>query len=230
MPDENASGELDLGLPPEPPCPFCARISAGQYDNRTAPHEAGPHGDVVTFEPLSPVTPGHRLVVPVAHVTDALENPTITKWTMEFAAEVARNYGIRSCNLITSVGTPATQTIRHLHIHIVPRRDGDGLHLPWTGQQPAGERPDGEYARVEIMGHDAHTGWVTDGNRAGAAVMVIRDWDNRVIAEVPGQSLYRFIPLPTPLKRPELPRAITAGVWDDDDDVWDDDDDDQAPF
>jgi histidine triad (HIT) family protein len=24
---------------------------------------------------------------------------------------------------------------RHLHIHIVPRREGDGLSLPWTGQR-----------------------------------------------------------------------------------------------
>ncbi|MFI0712504.1 HIT domain-containing protein [Streptomyces inhibens] len=35
-------------------------------------------------------------------------------------------------NVITSRGPSATQTIRHLHIHLVPRADGDGLLLPWT--------------------------------------------------------------------------------------------------
>lgn len=62
--------------------------------------------------------------------------------------------------------------------------------------------PEGEYARVEILGHDSHTGWVTDSTRAGAPVMVIRDWDGHVIAEIPGTSLYRYVPLATPLKRP----------------------------
>ena len=44
-------------------------------------------------------------------------------------------YGAASCNLITSVGAAATQTVKHLHIHIVPRHEGDGLHLPWTEQK-----------------------------------------------------------------------------------------------
>jgi len=82
--------------------------------------------------------------------------------------------------------------------------------------QPAAERdpslPDGEYARVEIMGHDEHTGWVTESTRAGQPVMVIRGWDGLVIAEVPGHALYRFLPLPTPLRRPE-PRAAIAAAY-----------------
>jgi histidine triad (HIT) family protein len=138
-------------------CPFCKRIERGEYDDRTVPHEAGPYGDVVTFEPLSPVTPGHRLVVPVGHVTDALENPTIAGWTMEFAAAVARNYGIRSCNLIASAGTDATQTVRHLHIHIVPRRENDGLHLPWTGQQ---KREDDVAYEADVLHSEHHLGTV----------------------------------------------------------------------
>jgi hypothetical protein len=76
--------------------------------------------------------------------------------------------------------------------------------------------PPGEYARVEIMGHDYHTGWVSDGERAGVKVMVIRDWDGRVLAEVPGQSLYKFVPLPTPLKRPDKRAAIEAPGGSDD--------------
>ncbi len=93
--------------------------------------------------------------------------------------------------------------------------------------EPAADLPDGEYARVEILGHDSHTGWVTESTRAGQPVMVVRNWDGFVIAEVPGHSLYRFVPLATPLKRPEprVPAAITAG-----DDYWDHNDDDRDPF
>lgn len=100
---------------------------------------------------------------------------------------------------------------------------------PDAPEQPL---PDGEYARVEILGHDSHTGWVTEATRAGQPVMVVKDWDGRVIAEVPGHSLYRFVPLATPLKRPEPRAAITAGTPDDD--PWggsdDDYDDDRGPF
>jgi histidine triad (HIT) family protein len=110
-------------------CPFCKRIAAGEYD-----HD-GYH--TVTFEPLNPVTEGHRLVVPMEHVEHALENTEITGRTMEYAVAIARRLGIESCNLITSVGADATQTVSHLHIHIVPRRPDDGLLLPWTGQQIA---------------------------------------------------------------------------------------------
>ena len=77
--------------------------------------------------------------------------------------------------------------------------------------------PPGEWARVEIMGHDQVTGWVTDGMRAGVPVLVIRDWDGRVVREVPGQSLYQFVPLATPLKRPDPQPTVTAiggGEWD----------------
>jgi hypothetical protein len=81
---------------------------------------------------------------------------------------------------------------------------------------PVPQLPEGEYARVEIMGHDYHTGWVSDGERAGVKVMVIRDWDGRVLAEVPGQSLYRFVPLPTPLKRPDERAALPAAGGSDD--------------
>jgi DNA-binding XRE family transcriptional regulator len=76
--------------------------------------------------------------------------------------------------------------------------------------QPDPSLPPGEYARVEIMGHDSETGWVTDGTRAGTPVMVVRDWDGRVVAEIPGASLYRYVPLPTPLRRPERQPGATG--------------------
>jgi hypothetical protein len=63
--------------------------------------------------------------------------------------------------------------------------------------------PPGEFATVHVMGHDQVTGWVSDGTRAGVPVMVVRDWDGQVLREIPGHALYQFVPLPTPLRRPE---------------------------
>jgi histidine triad (HIT) family protein len=88
----------------------------------------------VVFEPLNPVVGGHICIAPITHVTDFTENPHISGRIMEIAANVAARLG-GDFNLITSKGRAATQSIMHLHVHLVPRKEGDGLHLPWTGQK-----------------------------------------------------------------------------------------------
>lgn len=106
-------------------CVFCEIIA------RRAPARfVRTWSDVVAFEPLSPVTDGHVLVVPDRHVVDFVEDRWVTGRVMECAADLAR----RPMNLITSAGAEATQTVFHLHVHLVPRRVGDGLALPWTSQ------------------------------------------------------------------------------------------------
>ena len=104
------------------------------------------------------------------------------------------------------------------------RKALDGEIPPPEPKDPA--LPPGEYATVHLMGHDCETGWVTDGMRAGVPVLVIRDWDGRVLREVPGQSLYQFVPLPTPLKRPDPQQALTARSFEDELDL----DDAGGPF
>lgn len=107
-------------------CVFCDERKI----RSTVEHMYGADGSLCfVFEPLGPVVPGHLLVVPAIHVGDATEDPLVTSMAAGVAARVAQRY--RSANLITSIGLPATQTITHLHWHVVPRRDGDQLALPW---------------------------------------------------------------------------------------------------
>jgi histidine triad (HIT) family protein len=108
-------------------CPFCQRIAGGEYDYADARN--------VTFQPLNPVTPGHFLVVSRQHITSAQASPAAAASAMRYAADLANAMDLDACNLITSSGAAATQTVMHLHVHVVPRRDGDGLVLPWTGQE-----------------------------------------------------------------------------------------------
>jgi histidine triad (HIT) family protein len=83
----------------------------------------------VAFVPRNPVCAGHVLVIPREHVIDAIERPFVTAVTMMNAVQLASEYS--SSNILTSVGVPATQSVFHLHIHVVPRFVGDQLMLPW---------------------------------------------------------------------------------------------------
>lgn len=107
-------------------CVFCERIVTGDYwwEDKTS----------VAFFPLNPVVPGHILVVPKRHVKDFTVDETVSGDTMRAATFIAKRAG-GQWNLITSKGPAATQTIMHLHIHLVQRLEDDGLHLPWTGQK-----------------------------------------------------------------------------------------------
>lgn len=91
--------------------------------------------DAIAIQPRNPVTPGHTLVIPRQHVTDVGTNQEVTAAVAARAAELAA--GLPAANVITSKGAAATQTVFHLHFHVVPRRTGDGLPLPWTPQQDA---------------------------------------------------------------------------------------------
>lgn len=111
-------------------CPFCA-IVAGK-----APAEfVGRREGAVAFVPLNPVTEGHVLVVPEEHARYIWElTPTAMDAAMWLVQDTAKN---KTCNVIQSNGVAATQTIPHVHFHVVPRTGFDGLELPWTGQKKA---------------------------------------------------------------------------------------------
>lgn len=90
----------------------------------------------IEIVPLNPVVDGHTIVIPRRHVTDAMDDPGVTAVAMHDAAQWTKMRSWRdpryaSVNFITSVGAPATQSVFHLHIHVVPRAVNDGLALPW---------------------------------------------------------------------------------------------------
>ena len=110
-------------------CPFCKlvmkRVTTGRGIEQIG------YSGVYHFEPLNPVTPGHRLFIPAFHYEDAAEAPTATGAVFEWAAWWAAQQD-EDFNLIVNAGPAASQTVRHLHIHYVPRRPSDGLILPWS--------------------------------------------------------------------------------------------------
>lgn len=108
-------------------CVFCA-IARGQAPARVL----GEGADFLIITPLNPVVPGHALVIPRDHVSDFMDVPYKSGRLMSAAATFAKESNYGPCNLITSAGAEATQTVFHLHLHIFPRKADDGLTLPWT--------------------------------------------------------------------------------------------------
>lgn len=115
-------------------CPFC-EILAGRAPANIA-HE---WDDAIALHPLGPVTPGHILIVPREHVADFGEVPDVSAATMRRAAEYIQGQE-GAWNVITSRGRIATQSVWHLHLHLVPRRENDRLALPWHSGKHATSR------------------------------------------------------------------------------------------
>jgi histidine triad (HIT) family protein len=114
----------------KPRCAFCEIVYGQAPATKVYSWPAA-----VAIMPLNPVTAGHVLVIPKAHVPDASVDPMLTGLIAGYAAQFAVQWTKDGdYNLIVNCGETASQSQPHLHWHIVPRREGDGLHLPWTGQ------------------------------------------------------------------------------------------------
>lgn len=110
-------------------CAFCVIVHRDPKSQLRATDK-----DCVVFEPLDPVVPGHVLVVPRKHIADFTYDPEIFAACAEMItieSQIAKEKA-GGVNLIASAGIAATQSIFHLHFHIVPRNEDDGLFLPWT--------------------------------------------------------------------------------------------------
>ena len=115
----------------KPTCPFC---SIAADDTPAEVIRRWP--DAVAIRPRSGgVNSRHLLVIPRQHVADAGTDPDVTAAVMRCAAELMAEH--QAANLITSKGADATQTVFHLHVHVLGREADDGLPLPWTPQHAA---------------------------------------------------------------------------------------------
>ena len=129
-------------------CLFCA-IVAGEVDaDRVLETD-----DVVGFLDHRPVFKGHVLLVPREHVVtlpdlpDRLRDPFLAAGQRLAAAMVT---GLDAQGSFVAMNNTVSQSVAHLHLHVVPRTKGDGLRgffWPRTRYVDVAER-DGWAARV----------------------------------------------------------------------------------
>jgi diadenosine tetraphosphate (Ap4A) HIT family hydrolase len=86
-------------------CPFCPMFKKTRKN-------------IIDIEPLNPVVKGHRIVIPRRHVKDFSDDPMVTAQVMHYVAQLGKK--VRYANIIASKGIPATQSVFHLHVHIIP--------------------------------------------------------------------------------------------------------------
>lgn len=122
---------MDSQEPREETCIFCRIFTKEEPATIIYAFEKD---SFLVIVPLEPVTAGHLLVIPRVHVPNFKVDPVLSGEAMACASIYARRLG-GDFNVITSSGPASTQTIQHLHIHLIPRVEGDGLMLPWTHQQ-----------------------------------------------------------------------------------------------
>lgn len=117
--------------PTEPDCPFCEIVAREEHAREVFRTEL-----LVAFFPVEPATLGHTLLIPRTHVADIWdvgENlaSELGRWTVTLAGAVKRAMRPEGLNIIQSNGAAATQTVMHLHVHVVPRWENDKVGRIW---------------------------------------------------------------------------------------------------
>jgi histidine triad (HIT) family protein len=109
-------------------CVFC-RIATGEV-----PSNMVHRGErVVAFLDRAPLFLGHTLVVPVAHVAtldDAPPDLIEPLFETVRRTSVAVQRALGAAGSFVAVNTRISQSVPHLHVHVVPRNEGDGLFSP----------------------------------------------------------------------------------------------------
>ena len=108
-----------------PDCPFC-EIAAG---TRSA-HVVLDDGPVLAFLDARPVFPGHTLVVPREHHETLLDLPQDLLEPLFSASRSvagAMEDALGADGSFVAVNNRISQSVAHLHVHVVPRRRKDGL-------------------------------------------------------------------------------------------------------
>ncbi|MEY8015164.1 HIT family protein [Mycobacterium servetii] len=110
-------------------CVFCAIVAGESPAIRI--HE---DDDYLAILDIRPFTRGHTLVLPKRHSVDLTDTPPEILAGMatlgQRIARAARATELADAtNMAINDGRAAFQTVFHIHLHVLPRRDGDKLSV-----------------------------------------------------------------------------------------------------
>jgi bis(5'-adenosyl)-triphosphatase len=103
-------------------CPFCAReigeVSFTGSENFLAIYNK------------APILPGHSLIIPKMHVASVMDltaagRSEMMELSMDAIEILGKVFGSKSFDWTIQEGTEAGQSIQHLHLHLIPRKEKD---------------------------------------------------------------------------------------------------------
>ncbi|HEY1950648.1 MAG TPA: HIT family protein [Bryobacteraceae bacterium] len=135
-------GEMD------PDCLFC-KIIAGKVPG----YVVYQNNELIAFLDIHPLFPGHVLLSPRRHYETLLDLPANLTGPMMAATQVlakAVEAAVDADGTFIAINNRVSQTVPHLHIHVVPRRRRDGLRGFFWPRQPYRDDDAREAVRAAI--------------------------------------------------------------------------------
>lgn len=110
-----------------------AKILAGEIPC----HRVFEDAHVLAFLDVAPLAPGHTLVIPKEEAATLGElsdeaSAAIGRVLPRLCRAVCKATGASAYNVLQNNGTAAHQAIMHVHFHVIPRLEPEGLELLWT--------------------------------------------------------------------------------------------------
>ena len=110
-------------------CPFC-RIAAGEADEADEALVVLEDDQTVGFLDNRPLFPGHTLLIPRAHIETLPDLPDDVLPELFANARLlarAMEEALGAEGSFVAINNRVSQSVPHLHVHVVPRRRKDGL-------------------------------------------------------------------------------------------------------
>ena len=111
-------------MPAQPGCAFCAIVAGGDS------HVVLDDETCLAFLDHRPVFPGHCLLVPKEHFETLADLPPAQVAPLFMRARdlaAAVEQGMGADGTFVAINNRVSQSVPHLHVHVVPRKKGDGL-------------------------------------------------------------------------------------------------------
>ena len=120
-------------------CIFC-KIIAGEIPSFKVYEDE----NILAFLDIAPVNPGHTLIVPKKHYINMEEIPEGELVRLAIAIKkigkaMKDNLRAEGYNIMENNDPISGRIVPHLHFHVIPRRQGDDLHLWSQGKYKEGE-------------------------------------------------------------------------------------------
>ena len=125
-------------------CIFC-KIAAGDIPSNTVYEDER----FRVILDLNPASKGHALILPKNHADDLFDlseedRAAVLSVAAKVAGAMKKALSCSGINIVQNNGESAGQTVKHFHLHIIPRYDGDSAMVLWN---PGKSEPD-EQAKI----------------------------------------------------------------------------------